>query len=205
MTVFRTTFLVGALLLASLPSFAEDAHHPKSTAPETPPAASPAPAQPSEAPGTGMMPGSMMSEGMMPEGMMRMMMDMMSGGDRPMNNPMQQMMSPEHIEGRIAFLRTELKVTDTQQPLWEAVADALRAHARRAKDMMAGMPGTMMSGGSAPAPLPQRIELYEGLLSSRLEGLRQLKAALEPFYAMLDDTQKATADKLLMPGSMGMM
>ncbi|WP_338283842.1 Spy/CpxP family protein refolding chaperone [Sinorhizobium sp. KGO-5] len=141
----------------------------------------------------------------MHEGMMRMMMGMMSGGDRPMDTPMQQMMSPEHIEGRIAFLRTELKVTETQQPLWEAVADALRARAQTAKDVMDGMPGAMMSGSSAPLPLPQRIELYERMLSSRLDGLRQLKVALEPFYAALDDTQKAAADKLLVPAPMGMM
>ncbi|GCA52895.1 hypothetical protein KGO5_05361 [Sinorhizobium sp. KGO-5] len=194
MTVFRKTVLVGALLLAA-PSFAEESHHPKGTQSE--PAAA---AQPSGGSSSDMMPG-----GMMHEGMMRMMMGMMSGGDRPMDTPMQQMMSPEHIEGRIAFLRTELKVTETQQPLWEAVADALRARAQTAKDVMDGMPGAMMSGSSAPLPLPQRIELYERMLSSRLDGLRQLKVALEPFYAALDDTQKAAADKLLVPAPMGMM
>ena len=187
MTVFRNAVLVGALLLGVTQSFAEESHHPKGAQPEKPAAG----AEPSVPSGSDMM----------PEGMMRMM----SGGDRPMDNPLQQMMLPEHIEGRIAFLRTELKVTETQQPLWERVADALRARAQKAKDMMAGMPGAMMSGDSAPAPLPQRIEVYERMLSSRLDGLRQLKAALEPFYAALDDTQKATAGKLLMPAPMGMM
>ena len=43
----------------------------------------------------------------------------------------------DHVEGRIAFLKTELKITDAQQPLWNAVADAMRASA---KDMAAMMP-----------------------------------------------------------------
>ena len=29
-----------------------------------------------------------------------------------------------HVEGRIAFLKTELKITEAQQPLWDGVADA---------------------------------------------------------------------------------
>lgn len=201
MTTLRKTILAGAMLLISATAFAEDAHHPAAGAAEAPPAAAPAPAEQPDAPGAGMMvPGGMMSEGMM-----RMMMGMMSGGDRPMGGPMGQMMSPDHIEGRVAFLRTELKVTDAQQPLWQVVAEALRANARMAKDMMAGMPDAMMPADSAPATPLQRIELHERMLSTRLEGLRQLKAALTPFYAALDDPQKAVADKLLTPAPMGMM
>jgi hypothetical protein len=31
-----------------------------------------------------------------------------------------------HVEGRIAFLKAELKVTDAQLPLWNPVAGAMR-------------------------------------------------------------------------------
>ena len=47
-----------------------------------------------------------------------------------------------HVEGRIAFLKTELKITDAQQPLWNAVADAMRADAASIGDMPDGMMGT---------------------------------------------------------------
>lgn len=124
---------------------------------------------------------------------------MMNGGAMAM---MGQMMAPERIKGRIAFLRTELRITDAQQPLWSAFAAALRANA----PAMAGMQGTMMSvQGATPQTLPQRIEGQERGLAARLDALRQLKAALQPLYAGLDDTQKRTADQLLMPGSMGRM
>ena len=54
------------------------------------------------------------------------------------------MMNPaQHIEGRLAFLKTELKITDAQAPQWNAYADALRANAKRMGDMF----GDMMSKG----------------------------------------------------------
>lgn len=50
-----------------------------------------------------------------------------------------------HVEGRFAFLKTELKITDAQLPLWNAVADAMRANA---KSMSETMPGGMMGARS---------------------------------------------------------
>lgn len=126
------------------------------------------------------------------------MMSMMNGGAMAM---MGQMMAPERIEGRMAFLRTELKITDAQQPLGTPSP-------RRSANApaMAGMQGTMMSAqGATPQTLPQRIEGQERGLGARLDALRQLKAAPQPLYAALDETQKRTADQLLMPGSMGRM
>ncbi|TGU96677.1 hypothetical protein EN794_013110 [Mesorhizobium sp. M00.F.Ca.ET.151.01.1.1] len=196
-TLFRT-LAIGAILAFSAPVLANDAHHPAGSGDASPP---PAATDPSASPAMPMMMGGSMSDTMMSNGMMRMMMDMMSGGDRPMG----QMMSPEHIEGRIAFLSTELKLTKAQRPLWDAVAEALRANASSAKDMMAKMPGGMMGGDTAPQTPVKRIEVQERMLSTRLEGLRRLKVALAPFYASLDDAQKAVADKLLAPAPMGMM
>lgn len=205
MTKIRFTLMAGALLLAA-PALAEDAHHPAEVAPETPRQSAPAPAPQQAAPG-GVMPGGMMMPGMMSGDMMQMMM---SGGQSPMTGemgrmgPMAQMMSPDHVEGRIAFLKTELQVTETQQPLWDALAESIRAGAAATGEMMSGMQaGTPMdvSGSSAL----QRIEAQEKALASRLEYLARLNAALEPFYAALDAAQKEEADKLLAPAPMGMM
>jgi hypothetical protein len=55
-------------------------------------------------------------------GMMRMMM----GEDGVSGMPMMAAMAG-HGE-RLAFLKTELKITDAQLPLWNAVADAIRAN-----------------------------------------------------------------------------
>ena len=60
---------------------------------------------------------------------MRDMMRMMMGADgMPDMRTMAAMAG--HVEGRLAFLKTELKITDAQLPLWDAVADVIRANAR---------------------------------------------------------------------------
>lgn len=71
---------------------------------------------PQTAPGQPMR-GPMMNQGMMGRGMMM---------DRGMM-PMMGMNPAEHIEGRLAFLKTELKITDAQMAQWNAFADALRS------------------------------------------------------------------------------
>lgn len=180
MTTFRNLAIAGALIFAAAPVLAQDPHHPSQGQASAPAAVPQAPAA---------MPG--MAGGMM---------DMM--GDGPMGM-MGQMMAPERIEGRIAFLKAELKITDAQQPLWNSFAEALRSNAR---EMMGGMQQMMasMRGGAAPG-LMQRLDGRERMLVAHLEGLRRMKAALTPLYGALDDAQKRTADQLLMPGAMGPM
>ena len=71
-------------------------------------------------------------------GMPMMHMGMMMG-------PGSGMSTIDHIEGRIAFLRAELKITDAQMSAWNAFADALRANARK----LGEVPAAMMSGSGA--------------------------------------------------------
>lgn len=72
-----------------------------------------------------------MGQGMGPE---MMGPGMMMG---PGTMPMIGMMDPaRHVEGRLAFLRAELKITEAQTPQWNAFTDALRANAKRMGDLM---------------------------------------------------------------------
>jgi hypothetical protein len=177
----RKTCLSLALVLAlaatgALGADAEhDQHHPGTT----PPAASAA------APSTPGMP--------MPGG----------SGNMPMMGMMQMMMGQNgmtgHIEGRIAFLKAELKITDAQQSLWNAVAEAMRANAKGMSGMLNGMPKM----GSATT-LPDKLAMHEKMMAAHLDGLRTLKTAVEPLYASFNADQKKTADELMI-GPMGMM
>ena len=124
-------------------------------------------------------------------GMMQMMMG--AGGMRGMD------MMAGHVEGRLAFLKTELKITNAQLPLWTAVADAIRANAKNTGEM----PGGMMRSSQA-ATLPEKLALREKMMTTHLEALRRLQPAIDPRYAALSDEQKKTADELL-AGPMGMM
>lgn len=174
-----------------------DAHHPaQSEAPSAAPAPTAAPPAQGGMGGASMMKmmGGGMGMDMMP--MMRMMMMAGSGMDG--------MGAIDHVEGHIAFLRAELKITDAQTSAWNAFADALRAHAQKLADLR----GSMMGQGSAQQPptVIDRIDQQERLLTARLDGLRAIKAAVVPLYTALSDEQKKTADELLGPHmGMGMM
>src|SRR5215475_10651648 len=121
------------LALMAVPALAQQQEHEQHHPEETPPAAG--------MQGPGMQGGA---GGMM--GMMRMMgqdgmgrMSIMAG----------------HVEGRLAFLKTELKITDAQLPLWNAVADATRTNAKSMSEMMSGG----MMGGSQTATLPDKLSM----------------------------------------------
>jgi hypothetical protein len=197
----RSTTLAAALLLTILgnPSFAQSpaehqGHHPDQK--EAP--AAKAPAAPEPPRGTGP------SQGMTSGGMMNMM-----GGNMPMSDMMRMMgmmrqsgdgmETIDRVEGRIAFLRTELKITDAQAPAWNAFADALRANAKALGELRTSM---MSQAGSEP--LVDRLTWQEKWLSARLEATRAMKSALTNLVGSFSDEQKKTADELLAP-QMGMM
>jgi len=166
--------LIAGTALAQQPQ--HDEHHP----PAPPAAAGPG------------MPGGMAGAGDIP--MMGMMRMMMGRDGMSMMGAMAR-----HVEGRLAFLKTELKITDAQLPLWNPLADAMRANAKTMGDMAGGM-----MGGSQTATLPDKLAMREKMMTAHLEALRKFKAAVDPLYAALSDEQKKTADELLI-GPMGMM
>ena len=92
----------------------------------------------------------------------------------------------KHVEGRIAFLKTELTITDAQLPLWNAVAGAMRDQARSMATMSGERTGT----------LPERVAALDKVMAARLDAVHKLKAAVDPLYAALTDEQKKVADEL---------
>lgn len=142
-------------------------------------------------------------QGMMTYGMMPMM-GMMNLG--------------QHVEGRLAYLKAELAITDAQMPQWNSYADALRENGERVtqvmSDMMArggmshgmmmGEPGMMMPGQYASTTtLLDRLSWAEQSVAAHMEMLRKIKAPIEQLYAVLTAEQRRVADQLM--ASMGMM
>ena len=192
------------------PSTATDqnhsAHHPQ-TANETPAA----PTKPNEAPSTNTQSGSsgMMAQGgMMGQGGMTAQGGMMGGDMSQMMGMMRNMMTmmgaqsgmmAANVEGRIASLKSELKITDAQASAWNKFADALRAAGGSMNDMYQ----QMMQSGPATT-LPARLERREAMLSAHQGRIKTLKEALDPLYASLSAEQKKIADSIMI-GPMGMM
>ena len=186
--------VVLGLALAGGPAFAQQAADPHHPGGAQPPAAA-KPAQPGS--GMGMMQGGM-SGGMpmMQGGMMGHMGGMMMGGEGG------QMMGPgKHVEGRLAFLRAEIKITDAQNAPWKTFADAVRA---ANKSMAGAMPMQARRANLPKSTWLDRMDQDEQAAATRLAAIKSVRAAAEPLYAALSDEQRKIADEL-MAGPMGPM
>jgi len=131
-------------------------------------------------PGQGMMGYGMMGGGMMGAGPMGF--GMMGDAD-------------SHIDGRIAFLKAELKLDAAQAKLFEPVEKVLRDSA--AQHMAHPMP--MMTADDS---LPTRLDTMEQAMAERIQTLRALKTAIGPLYAALKPEQREIADRFLLPAMM---
>ena len=106
-----------------------------------------------------------------------------------------------HIEGRLAYLKAELKITDAQETLWKSYAGAARENAQSMSSHCTAM---MAQGQSAALSLPDRLDQHEQFMAAQLDALRTMNKALKPLYSALSETQKQAADQLFW-GPMGMM
>jgi len=212
-----------ALTVAALavPAWAQapaghDHSHPADSEKSAPATPAPAPSPSAAAPqgGAGMMGGGMGNMPMM--GMMKDMKEMMGNMSMMHSMGMMQRMGMmgdgmatiDRVEGRIAFLRTELKITDAQADAWNGFADTLRANAKKLAEVRATMmpkPGD----GQPASTLAARLEQQEQWLAARLDGTRAMKSTFVKLNEVLSDDQKKAANDLLTPhmgmGAMAMM
>ncbi len=169
--ISMTTIMAGLLIGgAALAQPAPDPHHPGGAAPGAV---------------QGQPPGGMMGPGMMGRMMGPGMMDMMA------NCPMMGG-SASHAEGRIAFLKAELAITDAQNAAWDAYAAQIRKNLTSMQDMQK----TMMSMMDAKSPV-ERIDARIAMMEKRTQALKDIKPALAALYAVLSADQQKKADQFL--------
>jgi hypothetical protein len=131
----------------------------------------------------GMMGQGMMGQGMMGQGMMGRGPGMMAGRHAKM---------AALVEGRLAYLKSELNITDAQSAAWTGYADAVKSRV----DVMQGVRETMMTTmqtGTAIERMDARIKNMEAMV----EAMKAAKPATEALYAALSDEQKKLADQLI--------
>lgn len=97
-----------------------------------------------------------------------------------------------HLEGRIAFLRAELKITDAQQAEWERVAAVMRANASQLDQLAQRRRAVFAQPVSAVDALDQRATAA----AEHATADKNFADAFKPLYASLSDEQKKTADEL---------
>ena len=101
------------------------------------------------------------------------------------------MMEPgARAEQRLTRLKSELKLTAEQEPLWQAFAE--KSKTQGGKGMQA-MRDSMQS--DKPVPAPERMAQMQSMMKERLAGMESVHESFSRLYAALTPEQKAAADK----------
>lgn len=96
-------------------------------------------------------------------------------------------------DGRLAYLKTALKITPAQESAWDAFAATSKAQAAGMDAMREKM---WQGGGSAPERASARAEAMQ----QRATAMAAASKALGSLYAVLTPEQKAIADQNMGPG-----
>ncbi|MGH8275384.1 MAG: Spy/CpxP family protein refolding chaperone [Steroidobacteraceae bacterium] len=103
----------------------------------------------------------------------------------------------EHIDGQLAYLKTELKITEAQTAQWNVFAAAFRADKEKNARLCKSTENEQTHAMMMSASLPESLEMMAVRLTARLESLRAMEAAVRPLYAILSQAQKKTADEIM--------
>jgi len=105
---------------------------------------------------------------------------------------MGRMMPGQFVDGRIAFLKAELKITPAQEPQWQRVEAAMRENAKDL-DQTTSAARQNRSGMDAV----QRLESREQFAKVRADNDARLLAAFKPLYGSLSPEQQQMANQLV--------
>ncbi len=108
------------------------------------------------------------------------------------HHEMGRMMPGQFVDGRIAFLKAELKITPAQETQWQQVEAAMRENAKNL-DQSIGTARQNRSGMDAV----QRLELREQFAKMRADNDARLLTAFKPLYASLSPEQQQMANQLI--------
>ena len=93
--------------------------------------------------------------------------------------------------GMIAYTVAKLGLTASQRPLWDKLDNQLQAASANQRRLCQTLPAT---AGPGKATVLDRVARREQFLTARLQGLQQIRPALEQFYQALTADQKAIID-----------
>jgi hypothetical protein len=90
---------------------------------------------------------------------------------------------------RLAYLKSELKITSGQETAWKTFAD----QAKQQAEAMQALRTTVQ--GSTQATAPERLELRNQIMKKRQDQMEKSTAAFKDLYAALTPEQKKVADQ----------
>ncbi len=106
----------------------------------------------------------------------------------------ERMLPGQLVDGRIAFLKAELKITSGQEAQWQQVAAAMRDNAQALDQAI-----TTARQSRDTMDAVQRIALRGQFAKVRADNDARLLAAFKPLYASLSPEQQRVANQLVEP------
>jgi periplasmic protein CpxP/Spy len=106
----------------------------------------------------------------------------------------ERMLPSQLVDGRIAFLKAELKITPQQETQWQQVASAMRENAKSLDQAI-----TSARQNRGTTDVLQRLQIREEFAKVRADNDARLLTAFKPLYAGLSPDQQQIANQLLGP------
>ncbi len=100
-------------------------------------------------------------------------------------------------DARIAYLKSELKITPAQESAWKKFAE----QAKQRADAMQALRTEAQSSPQATAP--ERLDLRNQIMKKRLDQMEKSAVAFKGLYTVLSPEQKALVDQRAGFGRMG--
>ena len=94
------------------------------------------------------------------------------------------------VEQRLNRLKSELKLTRQQEPLWQVFAERSKAEAGKAMQAM-----RERMADDKPLSAPDRMALMQSRMKERVAAMETVNESFKQLYAGLSPEQKAMADK----------
>ena len=99
------------------------------------------------------------------------------------------------VERRIDHVKSELKITSAQEPLFDTLAQAMRDNAAETQKTFGDLRGSRDQSHTALDRLQTEVQLTQ----LRIGQNQRLLDAFKPLYASLSADQQKTADQLMAP------
>ena len=94
------------------------------------------------------------------------------------------------VEQRLTSLKSELKLTAAQEPLWQAFAEKSKAEADKGVQAMRDR-----VKDDKPVSAPERMAQMQSIMQQRVAAMESVSESFNRLYAALTPEQKTAADK----------
>lgn len=100
-------------------------------------------------------------------------------------------LTADHVEARIKYLHSSLKITPEQEPLWKNVTQVMLDNAKTMEELI-----KVRAEAAATVTPVDDLKSYSAIADGHADGLKKFIPAFEALYAGMSEEQQKNAHKL---------